>query len=84
MIQYSQEMQKGNKMHHLDRFRRESPGLYWLIIAALFLAGLWPVGLFLIISGGIRDSGQETEAVREKRENRRIRCHIVRKIQEKR
>lgn len=60
-------MQKGNEMHHLDRFRRESPGLYWLIIAALFLAGLWPVGLFLIISGGIRDSGQETEAVREKK-----------------
>ncbi len=46
-------------MQRLDRFRRESPGLYWLIVVVFFLVGLWPVGLFLIISGMIRDGRYE-------------------------
>ena len=58
---------KGNEMQHLDRFRRESPGLYWLIIAAVFLVGLWPVGIILIISGSIRDGRYEAETREEQK-----------------
>ncbi len=50
-------------LRQLDKLRRENSGLYWFIVVITFLTGFWPLGLFLIVTGSIRDGrddgGQE-------------------------
>ena len=41
-------------LRQLDKLRRENSGLYWFIVVITFLTGFWPLGLFLIVTGSIR------------------------------
>lgn len=47
-------------MKKLEKFRRENAGLYWCIVVLTFITGLWPAGIFLIVTANLR-TGDDME-----------------------